>query len=73
MGGGGGYSSSVQSSSTTSYVDSFNQTYDQVLNLTDVGNVKLGWPDSSQSSLSTIATLGLVVVAAAVGFFALRR
>lgn len=63
----GGSSKSSQKSTTTSYVDSFNSTYEQVLNLSNVGNIGLNFaPPPSQSSLSSLAG-PLILAAVAIG------
>jgi hypothetical protein len=60
----GGTSTSTQSTTTTSYVDSFNRTYDQVLNLSNVGNVALniGAPPPAATDWTTLGVLALLAV-----------
>lgn len=74
MGGGGGYSVSSQTQSTSSVVDSYNETYQQTLNLSNVGNVAVNAPDPTGSVLGNkwlmVAAVGLAAVA---GWFILKR
>lgn len=69
----GGSSRSSQSTTTTSYVDSFNTTYEQVLNVSNVGNI--GLTIGSPPAPSTWQALAgpLIVAALALGGWIVLR
>jgi len=60
----GGSSKSSQSTTSVSYVDSFNRTYDQVLNLSNVGNVALnvGAPPAAGTDWTSLAMLAVLAL-----------
>lgn len=70
----GGSSRSSQSTTTTSYVDSFNTTYEQVLNVSNVGNIGLtiGAPPPA-SPLTTLAGPLIIAALALGGWLVLRQ
>jgi hypothetical protein len=69
----GGRSSSSQSTTTTSYVDSFNTTYEQVLNVSNVGNIGLTVGAPPPASPFTSLAGPLIIAALALGGWLVLR
>lgn len=60
-------SASTTSSETITATDSYNQTYNRINNLSDVGNVKLNLGDASAPGSSGLAGASMPLVAVGVG------
>lgn len=52
---GGGSSKSEVSNQTSSWVESFNRTYDQVISASDLGNVTINFPGGGSAPVQTSA------------------
>lgn len=69
----GGSSRSSQSTTTTSYVDSFNTTYEQVLNVSNVGNIGLNIGSPPPASPLSALSGPLIIAALALGGWLVLR
>ena len=73
--GGKSTSSVANTNQTWSLVDSYNRTYTQTLNMSDVGNVKINLPDATgaASGMDKTTLYVLAGVAAVSAAFLFRR